>query len=162
MSQESERRLPCPSMTEGVDWQSHAPRRNPFVSHGPAHHHPLALYQNHSFLKNVTCFIRVPLFSPSQKTVPARSKLFQTIRRRSAGLAGHCPADVCHTFRRQYPAHLHGFCTGSPNRAPFQSTGPWADIISNLKIAPPPVRPRLTDFSFVTFVFRVLVLCSGF
>ena len=67
------------------------------------------------FLKNRGIFLNYVIFFSNISTVPAQSNSFQSLRRLSAGLAGHWPADVCHTFRRPYPAHeltparhLHG------------------------------------------------------
>ena len=66
------------------------------------------IIREQGFIRNKTIFFSnfAVFFSNSSgifsniPTVPAPSNSFQSVRRLSAGLAGHWPADVCHTFRR--------------------------------------------------------------
>ena len=81
------------------------------------------------FTKNVTVFTNTPLFSQTQWTVPARSKLFAGVLRALRAIGRPMCATRFGNRILQPSLLLHGIGTGPANRAPFQSTGPRADII---------------------------------
>ena len=84
---------------------------------------------NPFFHKNVTLFTKTPLFSQTQKTVPARSKLIAGALRASRAIAWPT-SDTRFGDRILQPSLLlHSIGNGQANRAPFQSTGQRADII---------------------------------
>jgi hypothetical protein len=70
-----------------------------------------------------------PLFSKTQKTVPARSKLFAGVLRALRAICRPMCATRFGDRILQPSLLLHGIGTGPSNRAPFQSTGPRPDII---------------------------------
>ncbi len=88
---------------------------------------------------NTFLFSKMSPFSPNHhsfhhsnrlfRRLPNCSELFAGALRASRAIARPMSATRFGNRILQPSLLLHGFCTGPPNRAPFQSTGPRPDII---------------------------------